>query len=235
MKLQGPWLKGRLLRRYKRFLADVALENGTCVTAHTPNTGSLKGCAEPGMPVWLRDTRDDRRKYRYSWELVESHPGVWVGIHTGLSNSLVKEGIGSGCIGPLQGYERVRSEVRYGQENSRIDLLLEARERPACYVEVKNVTLVEDGNALFPDAVSTRGQKHLRELISVARQGGRAVIFFCIQRSDAEVMMPADGIDPEYGRLLRQAVRSGVEALAWQARVAPEEIVLTRQIPVRCP
>ncbi len=235
MRLPGPWLQGRLIRRYKRFLVDVELDGGALVTAHTPNTGSLKGCAEPGMSVWLRDTRDDSRKYRYSWELVAPRPGVVVGIHTGLSNSLVRESIESGRIGPLQGYEKIRGEVRYGLERSRIDLLLEAGGRPGCYVEVKNVTLVEDGIARFPDAVSSRGQKHLRELMAVAREGGRAVIFFCVQRHDAEVMMPADAIDPEYGRLLREAVRSGVEALAWRARVKPGEIVLTRQIPVRCP
>jgi len=234
MKLRGPWLRGRLLRRYKRFLVDVELRDGSHLTAHTPNTGSLKGCAGPGMPVWLRDTQDDKRKYRYSWELVEPRPEVLVGIHTGLSNSLVREGIESGGIEPLQGYDTIRSEVRYGYERSRIDLLLEMRGRPACFVEVKNVTLVEESIAMFPDAVSVRGQKHLRELIQVVRQGGRAVIFFCIQRSDVTKMIPADAIDPDYGQLLREAVRSGVEALAWKARVTPGEIVLTQAVPVIC-
>lgn len=234
MNLPGPWLEGRLLRRYKRFLVDVELADGSLVTAHTPNTGSLKGCSTPGMKVWLRDTQDEKRKYRYSWELVAPQPDVLVGIHTGLSNHLVKEGIEAGVIEPLQGYERIRGEVRYGNERSRIDWLLESAGRPPCYVEVKNVTLVEQGVAQFPDAVSVRGQKHLRELIEMVRQGNRSVIFFCIQREDAERMKPADNIDPNYGKLLRQALETGVEAFAWQARIRPGEILLTEEMPVIC-
>ncbi len=235
MNLPGPWLKGRLLRRYKRFLADVELDDGGLVTAHTPNTGSLMGCAEPGMQVWLRDTQDGKRKYIYSWELVEPKIGVLVGIHTGLSNHLVKEGIETGSIRSLQGYGSIRSEVPYGREKSRIDLLLESDGKPPCYVEVKNVTLVENGVATFPDAVSERGQKHLRELIEVVREGGRSIIFFCIQRSDVTGMMPADGIDPKYGELLREAIGAGVEAMAWRAQVTLEEITLTQAVPVVCP
>ncbi|BCX82879.1 sugar fermentation stimulation protein A [Methylomarinovum caldicuralii] len=235
MRLEGPWLEGRLLRRYKRFLADVELSDGRRITAHTPNTGSLKGCAEPGMRVWLRDTGDPKRKYRHSWELVEVRPGVLVGIHTGLSNRLVREAIAAGRVASLQGYDSIRSEVRYGRERSRIDLLLEAEGRPPCYVEVKNVTLVEDGIAAFPDAVSTRGQKHLRELAEMARQGRRAVIFFCIQRRDAREMRPADAIDPVYGRTLREALAAGIEAVAMTAVVSPERIELQAEVPVVCP
>ncbi len=235
MKIQGPWLSGKLIKRYQRFLADVILEDGTQVTAHTPNTGSLRGCCTPGSKVWLRDTQNQSRKYPYSWELVEAMPGVWVGINTGLSNHLVREAIENGVIEPLQGYGQVSTEVRYGMEKSRIDLLLEEENRPPCYVEVKNVTLVEEKIALFPDAVTTRGAKHLRELMEVVRQGGRGVLVFCVQRADAMEVRPADAIDPEYGRTLRQALMAGVEAYAYQANPTPEEICLDRPLPVICP
>jgi len=235
MRFEGPWLDGRLVRRYRRFLADVRLDHGVTITAHTPNTGSLKGCAEPGLRVWVRDTGDRKRKYRYSWERVEVASGVLVGIHTGHSNRLVRETVEAGKVPSLRGYRRIRGEVRYGRERSRIDLLLEDDDRPPCFVEVKNVTLVEGGVARFPDAVSVRGQKHLRELLAVVRQGGRGVLFFCIQRADAREFRPADDIDPDYGRLLRQALAGGVEALAWRARVSVDEIVLDRPVPVVCP
>ncbi len=235
MRFEGPWLRGRLLRRYRRFLADIQLDSGARITAHTPNTGSLKGCAEPGLRVWVRDTGSSERKYRHSWELVEAGSGALVGIHTGHSNLLVREALETGKITGLQGYRGIRSEVRYGREGSRIDFLLEADDRPPCYVEVKNVTLVDGGIARFPDAVSVRGQKHLRELMEVVRQGGRGVVFFCIQRADAQVFRPADDIDPDYGRLLRQALASGVEAMAWRARVDVGDIELEHPVPVVCP
>lgn len=235
MEIPGLWHEGILLRRYQRFLADVRLANGTQLTAHTPNTGSLKGCSKPGSRVWLRDTQNKERKYPFSWELVEAEPGVWVGINTGISNALVAEGIVRGVIEPLQGYDEILTEVRYGTENSRIDLLLKSEGRPDCYVEVKNVTLMQDGVAMFPDAVSSRGTKHLRELAAVVRQGGRAVIFYCVQRADVDHVQPADEIDPLYGRTMREALAAGVEAMAFQARVEPGEIVLTRPLPVICP
>ncbi len=164
MKLQHPLTPGRLLRRYKRFLADVELSDGTVVTAHCPNSGSMLGCAAPGSPVLLSRSGNPSRKLPYTWELV--HAGAcWVGINTGLPNRLVREGIEQGIVTELQGYGRIRQEVCYGAERSRIDLLLE--EPGLCYVEVKNFTLVEDGVARFPDAVTTRGQKHLRELMAM--------------------------------------------------------------------
>jgi sugar fermentation stimulation protein A len=166
---------------------------------------------------------------------VEAESGVLVGINTGLANRLVREGVERGVVAELQGYAAIRSEVRYGKENSRIDLLLEAPDGRRCYVEVKNVTLAEQGRALFPDAVTTRGAKHLRELEEMVRQGQRAVIFFCVQRGDAEAMAPADRIDPAYGRALRQALAAGVEALAYQAEVAVAGIDLARRLPVVCP
>ncbi len=230
MRLPHPLYDGTLIRRYQRFLADVALSSGELVTAHCPNSGSMMGCNLPGSPVRLSRSNNPNRKLHFTWELVEAN-GAWVGINTGLPNRLVREGIENGIIGELQGYETIRPEVRYG-ENSRIDLLLEGT-LGRCYVEVKNVTLVEGGVALFPDAVTTRGQKHLRELMEVVRLGLRGVIFFVVQRPDGHAVAPADAIDPEYGRLLRLATARGVEALAYQARVTPEEIRLTHRLPIR--
>jgi sugar fermentation stimulation protein A len=225
-------MEGVLIRRYKRFLADVELPDGSIVTAHTPNTGSMKGLCDPGLRVWLRDTGNGNRKYPLSWELVEAGTEVLVGINTIMANSLVCEAIEGGLIGELQGYTSIRKEVRYGKEQSRIDLLLEGSSG-GCYVEVKNVTLAEDGVALFPDAVTARGVKHLRELAHVAAEGHRAVIFFCVQRGDVQRVHPADGIDPLYGETLRQVVRQGVEALAYAARVTLDGIELVDRLPVQ--
>jgi len=224
-----PLFPGTLIKRYKRFLADIVLEDGSTVTVHCPNSGSMKGCASPGSRVYISRSSNPDRKYPFTWELVESD-GVWAGINTALPNRLVREAIESGTVVELQGYETIRPEVAYG-EHSRIDLLLESP-RQRCFVEVKNVTLVENGLALFPDAVTTRGQKHLNELMRVVREGDRGVIFFTVQRGDGTCVSPADAIDPEYGRLLRLALNSGVEALAYTALVTPEEILLTERLPV---
>ena len=229
MKLPTPLYPGRLISRYQRFLADVELDTGAVVTAHCPNSGSMKGCNLPGSPVYLSRSDSPDRKYPYTWELVQAD-GCWAGINTQLPNRLVREAIENGVVRELQGYADIRPEVRYG-ENSRIDLLL-SRPGERCYVEVKNVTLVEGGRALFPDAVTARGQKHLRELMSVVKKGERGVIFFVVQRADGDAVAPADRIDPEYGRLLRLAVAEGVEALAYRARVTPSEVVLTERLPV---
>ena len=183
MKLPHPLFHGTLIRRYKRFLADVELDDGSQVTAHTPNTGSMQGCARPVSRVVLSLSANLNRKYPHSWELVHTD-GVWVGINTMLPNRLAREGIENGTIAELAGYQAIRAEVPYG-EGSRIDLLLSGAPGK-CYVEVKNVTLVEGGCALFPDAVTTRGQKHLRELMEVVRQGHRGVNLFVVQRGDGE-------------------------------------------------
>lgn len=224
-----PLVAGTLVRRYKRFLADVLLEDGTPVTVHCPNSGSMKGCAVPGSRVFLSRSSNPARKYPFGWELVESD-GFWSGINTGLPNGLAREAIENGTVKELQGYTSIRPEVPYG-EHSRIDLLLEGPSG-RCFVEVKNVTLVENGRAQFPDAVTTRGQKHLKELMRVVREGDRGVIFFTVQRGDGHSVSPADAIDPEYGRLLRLALDNGVEALAYRALVTPEEIRLTERLPV---
>lgn len=228
-------IEGVLIKRYKRFLADVRLSNGMVVTAHTPNTGSMRGCAEPGSRVWLRDSCNPKRTYPLSWELVETPSGALAGINTGLSNRLVQEAIERGSINELRGFNDIRAEVRYGDENSRIDLLLENGPVSRCYVEVKNVTMVDSGVALFPDAVSKRGTRHLRELIGMVAAGHRGVIFYCVQRDDATQVRPADDIDPEYGQTLRLAVSRGVETLAYAATVSVTGITLDAPLPVICP
>lgn len=235
MEFDSPLIKGTLIRRYKRFLADISLANGDQITAHTPNTGSMLGCCEPGSTVWLRDTQNSERKYPLSWEMVEVRSEILVGINTHLSNSLVAEAIENGIVSECQDYARIRREVQYGVENSRIDLLLEHGNKADCYLEVKNVTLVQEGIAYFPDAISKRGSKHLRELQTIVMQGKRAVIFFCIQRNDVREIRPADHVDPEYGQRLREAINTGVEAVAYSACITPERIDLITPVPVICP
>jgi len=229
MKLPEPLYPGILLRRYKRFLADVRLDNGETVTAHCPNSGSMKGCAIPGGRVLLSLSGNPKRKFPFTWELAQTD-GIWIGINTSRTNRLVQEAICQERIPELTGYTDIRPEVSYGT-GSRIDLLLSGPSGD-CHVEAKNVTLAEGKKALFPDAVTTRGQKHLHELMAVVRSGGRGVIFFVVQREDTRDFSPADAIDPEYGRLLRIAVKGGVEALVYQAAVSPLEIVLTKRLPI---
>lgn len=231
MDFPNPLLPGTLERRYKRFLADVRLDDGRRVTAHCPNTGSMMGCCTPGARVWLSHREDPRRKLAYTWELVEAD-GTLVGIHTGRSNALVAEALEAGRLPSLAGADGVRREVAYGRERSRIDLLLTFGQRD-CYVEVKNVTAaVQGGVALFPDAVSTRGTRHLRELMAMVESGHRAALVFCVQRSDVHRVRPADEIDPEYGYELRRAAAAGVAVLALGARVSPRAIQLERPLPV---
>lgn len=227
-------MEGRLVRRYKRFLADVELPGGRIVTAHTPNTGSMTGCADSGARVWLRDTANPHRKYPLSWDLVESATGALVGINTALANQLVAEAITTGVIVELRGYELMRREVSYGKERSRIDLLLQGGQRVDCYVEVKNVTWVdESGCARFPDAVTARGTRHLRELKTIAASGLRAAMVYCVQRGDADAVAPADELDSAYGTALREAVAQGVEVLAYQAIPTTRAIALRHALPVR--
>lgn len=234
MLFRSPLVEGRLIRRYKRFLADVQLAEGV-VTAACPNTGSLMGCLEAGNRVWLSESDRASRKYRHTWELVEVGE-VMVGINTGLPNALVREAIEAGTIRELAGYASMRREVPYGEEGSRVDLVLESPGRAPCYVEVKNVTAAASrGVALFPDCVSERGTRHLRELVRLAKRGLRPVQLYCVQRGDVREVRPADGIDYEYGRALREAIGAGVEALAYRARVTPTEIRLAERIPVVCP
>ncbi len=234
MRFEDPLLEGRLLRRYQRFLADVETASGT-VTAHCPNTGSMLGCAEAGLRVWLSPARNPARKLAWTWELVETPTGALVGVHTGRANALVREAIEAGRIAALAGFDRIRPEVRYGA-GSRIDLLLEADGAPACYVEVKNVTAAVEGRiGYFPDAVTTRGRKHLHEMQACVEAGDRAVLVFCVQRDDVAEVRPADHIDPAYGAALRQAMAAGVTVLAMGATVSPAAVMLDRHLPVVVP
>jgi len=228
MVLPQPLVAGRLVRRYKRFLADVELEDGSLVTAHTPNTGSMQQCAVPGQQVLLSKSDNPKRKLAWSWELVRVNEH-WVDINTHRANRVVEEALRDNVLRCFQNYS-VRPEFPFAE--SRIDFMLEG-ENEKVLLEVKNVTLCcQPGVACFPDAVTTRGQKHLRDLMLAKEQGWRAVIFFLVQRGD-ETFSPADEIDAEYGRLLREAVSCGVEALAYRTLVSSESSRVDQQIPLR--
>ncbi|MDJ0836251.1 MAG: DNA/RNA nuclease SfsA [Acidobacteriota bacterium] len=231
MKWPGPVIHGKYQKRYKRFLADFLLEDGTPVTAHCANTGSMKTCRESGAPGLLTFHDDPKRKLKYSWQAVQM-PDGWVGINTALANHLVVEAIQSGVVAELQNYSECKTEQKYGKA-SRIDILLSREDRPSCYVEVKNTTLLlADGIVGFPDAVTQRGTKHLRELQEMAGQGHRAVLFFCVQRESATRVRPADDFDPEYAQTLREAAENGVEILAYRARISEEGVSLNQALPV---
>jgi sugar fermentation stimulation protein A len=234
LKFTKKLVEGRLIRRYKRFLADIQLP-GEVITAACPNTGSMMGCADAGSRVWLSESESLTRKYRHTWEIVEVGQ-VMIGINTSLPNALVAEAIGDGTIAELAGYASLRREVAFGEERSRVDMLLENPGRQPCYVEVKNVTAAASrGVALFPDCVSERGSKHLRELMRLKAAGLRPVQLYCVQRGDVKEVRPADGIDPQYGRTLREALAAGVEVLAYRANVTSREIRIEERIPVVCP
>lgn len=230
MKYNPQLVEGRLVRRYKRFLADIVVD-GALVTVHCPNSGSMKTCAEPGARVWLSRSSNRNRKYPYTWELAEL-AGSMVFLHPALANTLAAEAIMNGTLTELQGYAALRREVPYGT-NSRIDLLLEDARLGRCFVEVKHATLnCGRGRTSFPDAITTRGTKHLRELMLQRQAGQRAVVLFTVGRSDAESLEPADDIDPTYGATLRQAARAGVEVLARRCEFAPSEVWLGPRLPV---
>ena len=226
-----PLITGILLKRYKRFLADVRLDTGDVVIAHCPNSGSMKECAQPGRPVYLSRSNNPKRKLAYTWELIQM-PGSLVGVNTLLPNRLVHTAISDGCIESLGGYSKIKREVNVGN-HSRIDLMLSGGNARPCYVEVKNSTWVVEGVARFPDAVTVRGQKHMAALQTLLQQGFRAVVFFLIQRMDARVFMPADQLDPAYAAALRQAMEAGVEVMAYDVDLTLEEIGLRRPVPVR--
>lgn len=230
MKFNPPLQQGTLLRRYKRFLADIETATGELLTIHCPNTGSMKNCWAESTPCWYSDSGNPKRKYRHTLEVTTTPESALAGVNTGRANALAEEAIASGIISELQGYETVRREVRYGEENSRIDLLLSG-EQGDCYVEVKNVTLAEGARGLFPDAVSARGAKHLRELQKMAESGVRAVLFYCVQHSGIETVEAAREIDPTYAAALDEAVAAGVEVLAYRAAISAGEIRLERALP----
>jgi sugar fermentation stimulation protein A len=235
MRFPEPLTRGRLVRRYKRFLADVILDGGEAVTASCPNTGSLLGLAEPGAVVWLSASDSPTRKYRHTWELVEANLAgrpVLVGINTGHPNRLVAEAIGARKLEPLAGYAQLRREVNYGLA-SRIDLLLEGPQRGSCYVEIKNVHMMRrPGLAEFPDSVTARGAKHLAELSAMVAAGDRAVMLFLIQRGDATRLALARDIDPAYAAAFDAARSAGVEMLAYRCRMTPNAISIDQPVRV---
>ena len=235
MLFPSPLLRGRLIQRYKRFLADVQLDTGGTVTATCPNTGSMKGLTTPGSTVWLSTSDSPTRKYRHTWEMIETDIGagpVLVGINTGHPNKIVTEAIGAGMIKPLAGYGSLKREQKYGK-NSRIDILLEDAAKPTCYVEIKNVHLMrKPGLAEFPDAVTERGAKHLGELAAMVGDGKRAVMVFLIQRADAKSIVLARDIDPTYGKAFDAAVAAGVEVIAVRCRLSETEIAVDRLVKV---
>ena len=230
MRFPTPLVPGTLIQRYKRFLADVRLDDGTVVTAHCTNTGSMLGCNAPGSRVYLSEQRGKNRKLPFTWELIRVGRTL-VGINTLAANRLAREGIETGVVKELQGYERLRAEVRT-RPGSRLDFLLEGPDQQ-CYVEVKNVTLVANRVATFPDAVSERGTKHLKELTRLRRRGHRAALLFVIQRGDCPSFRPADKIDAEYGRWLRRAAKAGVEIFPYRTRVTVRGISVTEAVPLQ--
>jgi len=226
-----PLVSGTLLKRYKRFLADVELAPGEVVTAHCPNSGSMTGCSQPGRPVYLSRHNNPRRKLAYTWELIDM-PESLVGVNTLVPNRLVAAAIRAGFVDALAGYDKVKPEVKAGA-HSRLDLLLSRQAGGAqCFVEIKNCTLVTRGAACFPDAVTSRGRQHLVELENLVHAGARCVMFFLIQRMDARRFSPADHIDPAYGSQLRQAVAAGVEILAYDVCLDMQRIYLRQPVPI---
>ena len=230
MLLPQPMLRGVLVSRYKRFFADVALDDGRSVTAHCPNPGAMLGMNAPGSVVWVSRSDDPKRKLAHTLELVEVDGGL-VGVNTMLPNRLVAGALAGAAILELAGYSSVRREVKYG-ENSRVDFLLEAPDRPACWVEVKSVTLSRSaGLAEWPDCVSARGARHVAELEAVVGRSERAVVLFLVQRNDCDRFALAADLDPAFSRALAKAVASGVEVLAYGCEMGPDRIGLSQRIP----
>ncbi|QLB12598.1 sugar fermentation stimulation protein A [Bisgaardia hudsonensis] len=235
--MQLPTLKSAtLIRRYKRFLADVELSNGEIITIHCANTGAMTGCGEKGDTIWYSTSDSKTRKYPQSWELTQLKNGNMVCINTHRSNQLTQEALENKKIKELAMYDEIYPEVKYGEENSRIDFLLKGENLPDCYVEVKSITLVKNTIGMFPDAVTTRGQKHLRELMAMKKLGHRAVVFFAGLHNGFDCFKAAEYIDPKYAELLKQAIQEGVEAYAYAgefefSQEKPTALSLTKLVP----
>lgn len=231
MKFETPLVRATLLKRYKRFLADVQLEDGSVVTAHCPNPGSMMGMKDEGAVVWLEPNDDPKRKLSYSWKLIEVGTGLVV-VDTGLANKVVAEALSAGQVPDLAAYSDVRAEVKYG-ENSRIDFLLTGAGLPDCYVEVKSVTLSRSvGLAEFPDSVTARGAKHLGELSNMVKVGHRAVMLYLVQRSDCNRFGLASGIDPKYATMAEDARAVGVEMLCFATEPSPQGVYFMEKLPI---
>lgn len=230
MKFTPALHPATLIKRYKRFLADVITPEGETLTIHCANTGAMTGCATPGDTVWYSTSDSLTRKYPHSWELTQTQQKDWICVNTLRANSLVKEAFSLGTIPEFSGYSTLRAEVKYGAEKSRIDFLLQADDRVNCYIEVKSVTLLQQGKGYFPDAVTERGQKHLRELAKISENGERAVLFFAVLHSGIEDVSPARHIDARYAELLAQARQSGVEVLCYKAQLSADEMLLKKPL-----
>ena len=234
MHFDPPLESATLIKRYKRFLTDIKLPDGSERTIHCANTGAMTGCAEPGNIVWYSTSDNPKRKYPNSWEISETAQGDRICVNTARANQLAVEAIENGAIVELSGYQTLRTEVKYGSENSRIDILLEDEAKADCYIEVKSVTLLADdpsvgkGQGYFPDAVTTRGQKHLRELTEMAESGQRAVLLFTVLHSGIEKVSAAHHIDAKYSQLLKQAQDAGVEVLCYKAELNNTEMELNQ-------
>jgi sugar fermentation stimulation protein A len=231
MQFSSPLIQGTLIKRYKRFLADVQLTDGTIVIAHCPNTGAMTGCAEPGWKVWLSPSTNPKRKLLYTWEVVLTDKQHWIGINTHKANAIVKEALQENKIAELVGYANLKAEVKFGEENSRIDFLLTDFKKVDCFVEVKSVTLLDNNVGYFPDAKTIRGQKHLRELSLIAGQGKRAVLLFCVQHSGIQSVQVAKQIDTDYAKELKQAMLSGVQILCYGCNINSEKIYINQSLP----
>ena len=227
MKFKDQLIAGNIIKRYKRFLADITLESGETITAHVANTGSMKSCWAPSQKVLVSYHDAPKRKLKYSLEMVNNGK-TWIGINTSIPNKLVAQAIAAGEISQLRNYPSITPEYKIGK--SRLDLLLE-NDQEKCFVEIKNVTLVENNIALFPDAITTRGQKHLQELMALKEKGHRAVMFYLVQREDADLFAPAKEIDPGYSSMLKSAQQKGVEILVYQCALTPDEIRIKRELP----
>jgi sugar fermentation stimulation protein A len=226
MKFEKPLVHGKLIQRYKRFLADVELDDGSMITAHCTNSGSMKSCLEEGAEVYLTHHNDPKRKTQYTWEMIKINSN-WVGINTNVPNQIAYESIVLKRIPELSGYSKVEREKKYG--DSRFDLKLSGNDSIS-FVEVKNVTLKEDHFALFPDAVTTRGKKHLEDLIKAKNEGFRAAMLYIVQRMDVSTFAPAKEIDPNYAETLKKAFDAGVEILVYQVKVTPEQITIHKKL-----
>jgi sugar fermentation stimulation protein A len=232
MQFKTKLIKGKLIKRYKRFLADIQLENGNIVTAHCANSGSMMTVKDIGAKVWISESFNPKRKLKYTWEIIEVN-GFKVGINTSLPNYIVEEAINLNKIPELINYETLKKEVKYGA-NSRIDILLSSKTKPDCYVEVKNVSMKRNnsrvGRVEFPDAITKRGTKHLLELSNMSKLGFRSVMFFLIQREDCNIFSIANDIDPEYKETLEKAINSGVEVLCYKCKLTSKNIDITSPI-----
>jgi len=224
-----------LLKRYKRFLADLQLSNGSEFTAHCANTGKMTGCAEPGFAAFYSTSDNTKRKYPNSLELTQNNLSQLICVNTAVANKVVEEAINNNVISELLNYSQLQSEVKYGSENSRIDFLLTDKNKPDCYVEVKSVTLLSEnapqsGQGYFPDAQTLRGQKHIRELIEMIEQGHRAVLLFAVLHEGINTVSAAAHIDKKYNELLNQAISKGVEVLVYKASISTNEIILNEKV-----